>query len=175
MKRLSESYVHVYTGNGKGKTTSVIGLMVRAVGAGKKVYFGQFMKQGNYSEIKILQERFPEITLEQYGGRLLLNKSADNSDLAQAEEGFKRAKEALHSGKYDMVVLDEINVVAFLELLDVQDILDFIDNRPKDVELVLSGRYADKRVMEKADLVSEIMQVKHYFNEGVQARKGIEM
>lgn len=172
---MQKGYVHIYTGNGKGKTTSAIGLMVRAVGAGKKVYFGQFMKQGNYSEIKMLEERFPEITLEQYGGRLLLGIESDNSDKAIAQEGFKRAQEALHSGKYDMVVLDEIHVVTFLEQLQLEQVISLIENRPENVELVLTGRYANEQVIALADLVSEIAQVKHYFNDGVPARAGIEM
>lgn len=172
---MSKGYVHVYTGNGKGKTTSVIGLMVRAAGAGKKIYFGQFMKQGDYSEIKVLQERFPEITLEQYGGRLLLDKESEATDIAIAQEGIKRAKEALHSGKYDMVVLDEVNIVVFLEQVQLEQLIELIENRPENVELVLTGRYANEKIIEMADLVSEIQQVKHYFNNGVQARLGIEM
>lgn len=172
---MSKGYVHVYTGNGKGKTTSVIGIMVRAAGAGKKIYFGQFMKQGDYSEIKVLQERFPEITLEQYGGRLLLDKESEATDIAIAQEGIKRAKEALHSGKYDMVVLDEVNIVVFLEQVQLEQLIELIENRPENVELVLTGRYANEKIIEMADLVSEIQQVKHYFNNGVQARLGIEM
>lgn len=172
---MNKGYVHVYTGNGKGKTTAAIGLMIRAVGAGKRVYFGQFMKQGDYSEIKILTERFPEITVVQYGGRLLLGAAAESADVRQARQGLTEAAEALHSGQYDLVVLDEINVAAFLELLDIDQVAELVSNRPAETELVLTGRYADKKIIDMADLVSEITQVKHYFNDGVAARPGIEM
>jgi cob(I)alamin adenosyltransferase len=173
---MEKGYVHVYTGNGKGKTTSSIGLMIRAIGAGKKVYFGQFMKEGEYSEIKIIKERFKEIKLEQYGqDGFIINRKANDKELLQVSNGFERAKEVLMSGEYDVVVLDEINVAHFLDLITDEDMFFLIDNKPKEVELILTGRYASKEVIERADLVSEIKEIKHYYNEGIAARTGFEL
>ena len=169
-------YIHVYTGNGKGKTTAAIGLAVRATGAGKKVYFGQFMKEGDYSEIKILKERFPDIDLFQYGSDgFVLGRNPTENELSQGENGFKHAYDALMSENYDVVILDEINVALFINLISLCDVKKLIENKPNHTELILTGRYANDEIIEMADLVSEIKEVKHYFQKGVSARKGIEM
>lgn len=172
---IEKGYVQVYTGNGKGKTTAAIGLTVRALGAGKRVYFGQFMKHGDYSEIDIIKGRFPEIELEQYGGDCVIGRDTDGTDREIAEEGYNKAFNAVKSGKYDLVVLDEINVVIYLKMLSVEQALELVNNKPEHTELVLTGRYADEEIIKVADLVTKMDEIKHYFNDGVFARKGIEM
>ena len=166
--------VTVITGNGKGKTTSAIGIMMQAAAEGKKIYFGQFMKDGEYSEIKMLRSAFPNITIDQYAGKFVLRHAAKDDDHARAQYGIERASEILKSNDYDLVVLDEINIVLFLETVSLEQVMRLIDNRGKS-DLILTGRYADPAVIEKADNAIEILQIKHYFNEGVPARVGIEM
>lgn len=172
---MKKGYVHVYTGNGKGKTTAAVGLIVRAAAAGKRVYMGQFMKDKESGEIAMLRERFPEVSVELYGGGLILSGEPSEEDLKRAAEGMEKARKAVSAGEYDMVVLDEINVAVFLELVPLSDILALINEKPEGLELVLTGRYAHKDVISAAALVSEIAQVKHYFNDGVPARHGIEL
>jgi cob(I)alamin adenosyltransferase len=172
---MEKGFVHVYTGNGKGKTTSALGLALRAVGAGKKVYLGQFMKSGKYHEIKAIGQHLPMITVEQYGnGCLICDRTPQADDYAAAGTGLTKAKAALLKGGYDIVILDEINVAAHLGLIREQDTLDLIDAKPPSVELILTGRYATLAVINKADLVTEMTEVKHYYAAGVLARDGIE-
>ncbi|MDR1530846.1 MAG: cob(I)yrinic acid a,c-diamide adenosyltransferase [Clostridiales bacterium] len=168
-------YTQVYTGDGKGKTTAALGLALRASGCGLKVYFGQFLKKGYYSEIAALGTKLPEITVEQYGleGRKP-GAPMDEGDRRAALAGLKKAKAALESGLYDVVILDELNVAAMLELVSVDDILELIERRGADTELVLTGRGAKPEICGKADLVTEMKEVKHYYQRGVGARKGIE-
>lgn len=171
-----KGYVHIYTGNGKGKTTSCVGLTLRALGASKKVYFGQFMKDGDYSEIKALRENFSNVVIEQYGiPEFVTNYAPSDTQINKAQEGFLKAKEAVLSDEYDMVVLDEICVASFMQLIDINDVLELVKNKPHRLELVLSGRYAHNDLIDAADLVSEIKEIKHYYTQGVQARTGIEM
>jgi cob(I)alamin adenosyltransferase len=168
-------YTQVYTGNGKGKTTAAIGLCVRAAGAGLKVFIAQFIKLGDYSEIKALRERFSEsITLEQFGvpGFIAGNPRPDHK--RAADRGISRVRSILNSGKYDLVILEEINVAVSLGLVSVEKILELINEKPEHVELVLTGRGADKKVIEAADLVTEMAEIKHYYAKGVKARAGIE-
>ncbi|MEN8208497.1 MAG: cob(I)yrinic acid a,c-diamide adenosyltransferase [Candidatus Fermentibacteria bacterium] len=167
----------LYTGNGKGKTTAALGLAVRAACAGKKVYIGQFMKGQDYSEL-CLPEHFPGfITMEQYGTPRLLCKGEEPSeeDLLSASAGLERIGALMLSGSYDLVIADELNVTVHMGLLDENDVMDFILQRPDNVELVLTGRYAPENFVEAADLVTEMREVKHYYAaENLQARKGIE-
>ncbi len=172
---MEKGYIHIYTGNGKGKTTSSIGLAIRAVGSSKKVFFGQFMKQGDYSEIKILKERFPEITIKQFGNnKFVYDYKPTDIQIEQAKEGFEYIKDVIINGDYDIVILDEICVVIFLEMIDVDEFIEVVKNKKESMELVLTGRYAHDKLVDIADLVSEIKEVKHYFNENVRARVGIE-
>jgi len=174
---MEKGCVQVYTGNGKGKTTAMLGLALRACGAGLKVYIGQFAKCGEYCEIKAIKKFLPDIVVEQYGEGYKLNGELSKSDIKAAKNGFKKAVEAMRSGKYDMIMLDEINIAVFLGLIDVKDVLKMIKTKPAGVELVLTGRYARDEIIAAADLVSEIVEVKHYFNceDNLIARKGIEM
>lgn len=173
---MSTGYIQVYTGEGKGKTTCALGLTLRAVGAGKRVYIGQFLKDGEYSEMKTLKEYLPMVSIEQYGnGEKFISKGAvKDLDISCAQNGYRKAMEALVSRNYDIVILDEINVAVYMELLSEKSVILLMEAKPKETELVLTGRYATAAVIEMADLVTEMTNVKHYFQKGVAARTGIE-
>jgi len=162
-----KGYVQVYTGDGKGKTTAAIGLAVRAVGAGLKVFIGQFVKGLDYSELKSLERFSPQINVKQYGRAKFVHSKPAEEDFTVARAGYEEIKEIVKSGQYDLVILDEANIAVHFKLLSVEDLL-------ASVELVFTGRKADPRLIEKADLVTEMREVKHYYSEGVIAREGIE-
>ena len=167
----------LYTGNGKGKTTAALGLAARAACAGMKVYIGQFMKGQDYSEL-CLPDHFPgAIAMEQYGTPRLICKGEQPSedDMRSAAAGLDKIKAMMVSGNYDLVIADELNVTVHMGLLSENDVMDFISQRPDDVELVLTGRYAPESFIEAADLVTEMREIKHYYaTENLLARKGIE-
>ena len=167
-------YVHVYTGEGKGKTTAAFGLALRAAGHGKRVWIGQFMKARPSGEIAALRDN-PLITVEQYGDPGCIRRDeVTTRHRTHAGEGLARAAAALTSNDNDLVVLDEIDVAVLFGLLSEQDCVDLIEARPPQVELVITGRSASPAVIEHADLVTEMREVKHYYRHGVQARAGIE-
>lgn len=170
---MEKGYIEVYTGNGKGKTTAALGLSVRAVCAGKKVFFGQFVKGMKYSELDAVKF-LPNFTMEQFGKNCFIYDKPTKADIEVARQGLKRMKEVLSSGEYDVVVMDEINIALFYKLFSVDEVLDIIDKRDPHVEVVLTGRYAPKEIIDKADLVTEMKEIKHYYTQGVMARKGIE-
>ena len=170
----TRGYIQVYTGNGKGKTTAAIGLAIRAAGAGLKVYIAQFIKLGDYSEIKALKRYSDLITVDQFGlGRFTDGKPLPE-DIAAAQKGLKHVKSVMATEEYKVIILEEANVAAKYGLLREQDLLGLMVNKPYDVELVITGRHASSRVIAIADLVTEMMPVKHYFEKGVPARVGIE-
>jgi len=174
MKR--EGRLQIYTGNGKGKTTAMLGLAVRAACSGMRVYIGQFLKGRDYSEL-LISERFPEITIEQFGTPdfLLPGRKPSPEDTRLAQKGLAAITGAMLSGDYDLVAGDEICVSVHLGLLSEELVLELASARPDSVELVLTGRYASRRMIEAADLVTEMLEVKHYYNvEKLQARRGIE-
>ncbi|MCE5314120.1 MAG: cob(I)yrinic acid a,c-diamide adenosyltransferase [Armatimonadota bacterium] len=166
--------VHVYTGNGKGKTTAALGLALRAAGAGLNVYIAQFAKGMYYSELTSIARLSDRITLRQFGRDCFICKAPEQGDIDAAIEGLDQLREVISSGKYQVVILDEANIATYFSLFTVDDLLGLIDSKPDRVELVITGRYADPRVMNRADLVTEMLEVKHYYNEGIQARIGIE-
>jgi cob(I)alamin adenosyltransferase len=166
--------IHVYTGDGKGKTTAALGLSIRAAGAGLRVFIAQFIKADEYSEIKALKRFSDLITVEQFGLGGFIGGNPSSGDIEAAQKGIERVKDIISSGKYDVVVLDEANIAVKYTLFSEQDLLDIMDAKSKDLELVITGRGASKRVIEKADLVTEMKAVKHYFQKGVEARLGIE-
>ncbi len=169
-----KGYLQIYTGNGKGKTTASLGLSIRAAGAEMKVFIGQFMKMGDYSEIKAL-ERFSDlITIEQYGIKGFVKGKPAPEDIAASKKGLEKIKSIVASGAYDLVILEEGNVAVMCGLFDVQELIDIIDVKPDNMELVITGRGADPRVIERADLVTEMKEIKHYYQKGVNARVGIE-
>ena len=167
----------VYTGNGKGKTTAALGLALRASGAGMRVYFCQFIKDQEYSEIKALK-MLPNVTVEQFGtGKgILTYREKEDADVACARAGYEALTDALTSGNYDVVIADEINCALMCKLLAEEDLISLIELRPQDTELVFTGRGATEAILAKADLVTEMRMVKHYFVEKkLPARTGIEM
>lgn len=174
MKRLKKGYVQVYTGDGKGKTTAAIGLAVRAAGAGLKVLIIQFLKIGEYSEIKSLKKFSKHITVKQFGrGRFRQGKPLPE-DIESAEKGLEMARTMMNSGEYDVVILEEANVAIWKGLFSEQALLDIIDAKPPSLELVITGRGATPKVIQKADLVTEMKRIKHYYYKGIRGRVGIE-
>ncbi|MFH1996198.1 MAG: cob(I)yrinic acid a,c-diamide adenosyltransferase [Candidatus Omnitrophota bacterium] len=177
MRRLhmKKGYVHVYTGNGKGKTTAALGLTARALGAGLRVYIGQFFKQGDYSEIKFLSNCGHDVTIEQFGGGCSLFSPPTNEDRANAQKGFARVSAILKNGDYDVIILDELNVALHHGVLSVGDVVTALTERNGACEVIVTGRNAPEEIIAIADLVSEIAERKHYFTKGVPARRGIEL
>ena len=167
-------YIQVYTGNGKGKTTAAFGLAMRAAGAGLKVFIAQFVKGMRYSEMEAF-ERFPDlITLRQYGRSCFIRNVPKEEDTRAALVGLEEVRQVLCSGQYKVVILDEANIATHFRLFSVDDLLALIDSKPSHVELVITGRNVDSRVLDRADLVTEMREVKHYYTRGIEARKGIE-
>ncbi|HHU57582.1 MAG TPA: cob(I)yrinic acid a,c-diamide adenosyltransferase [Bacteroidales bacterium] len=169
-----KGYVQLYTGNGKGKTTAALGLALRAVGAGKKVYFAQFVKGKTYSEIEALAQYLPAIRLKQYGRGCFIKNDPVPEDIAAALVGLEEVKEIIQSGAYDVVVLDEACIALHYRLFSIEDLLKVIDLKPEQTEVIVTGRYAPQALVDRADLVTEMKEVKHYYQQGIQARKGIE-
>jgi cob(I)alamin adenosyltransferase len=174
---MKKGLVQVYTGNGKGKTTAALGLALRAVGYGMKVLMVQFMK-GNvrYGELESAKKLSPLLTLKQVGRETFISKrNPDPRDLQLAQKGFSMAKKAIQDREYDIVILDEINLAIDYGLIPVKDLLQLIDSKPETLELVLTGRNVNREILEKADLVTEMVDRKHYYDKGVPAREGIEI
>lgn len=167
--------IHIYTGNGKGKTTAALGLAMRAAGHGLRVLIIQFMKgKINYGELETVK-KLDNISIEQYGRPDFVNpEKPDPEDVRLAEEGLKRAREAVMSKEYDVVVLDEINVAVSFGLLKAEHVVDLLEKRPKDLEVILTGRYMPEEFAQLADLITECRELKHYFNKGVSAREGFD-
>lgn len=167
--------IQVYTGNGKGKTTAALGLAMRAAGHGFKVYMIQFMKgRTNYGELETAR-LIPNFEIVQFGRPSFVDKdNPAKEDVEEAKEALEHARKILMSGKYDVVILDEVNVAIEWGLLDVQDVLELLDNKPDSTELVLTGRYAHPKVLERADLATEVVEVQHPFKKGIHSRKGID-
>jgi cob(I)alamin adenosyltransferase len=167
-------YTQVYTGDGKGKTTAAIGLAIRAAGAGLKVFIAQFIKMGDYSEIKALKRFSDLITIEQYGFGCFTDREPVAKDFKVAQKGLARVKAVMASGEYQIVIMEEASVAVKYGLISEQDLLKLIQNKPDDQELIITGRGASRRVIASADLVTEMKPIKHYFQKGVPARVGIE-
>jgi len=169
-----KGFVHIYTGNGKGKTTAAIGLGIRATGEGLKVYMIQFMKGRRYSEIDAL-ENIKDFTIIQFGRDEFVSKeNPEQIDIDLARKGFEHAKEIIKNGEHDLIILDEINVAVDFKLIPLNDVLKLMDEKPEKVEIVLTGRYVHPDMVKQADLVSEILEIKHPYQNGIQSRKGID-
>jgi len=172
---MEKGLVQIYTGDGKGKTTAALGLAMRAAGRGLSVFMVQFLKGRNYGEVesaKLLSDRFKVVPS---GLDTFVKKGeASEEDLRLARRGLELARDALDSGEYDIVILDEVNVAVELGVLKTEDVLPLIDNRPVGVELVLTGRYAPPQFCEKADLITEMKNIRHCHDAGVGMREGIE-
>ena len=175
MPKLEIGLVQVYTGNGKGKTSAAFGLALRAAGRGLRVYIIQFIKGGfDYGELYVA-EKIPNIRLRAFGrGKFITENPPEKEDVKLAEDALRLAKDVVRSGEYDIVILDEINVALDLKLIDLEETLKMIKSKPAHVELVLTGRSAPDRIIEAANLVSEVKEIKHPFKEGYKSRCGIE-
>jgi len=176
MSKLEKGFIQVYTGNGKGKTTAAIGQAVRSAGFGLKSYIVQFMKEFPYNEHKGLKQLSEWITIEQFAGDEFVYKKEPpgKKEIDKARRGLAVAKAIMLSGKYDLIILDEVCVSIYFGLFSDEEILTFIKQKPDNVELILTGRYCPDKLLDKADLVTEMKEVKHYYQEGITARKGIE-
>jgi len=170
---MEKGYIQVYTGDGKGKTTAALGLALRAVCAGKKVYFAQFVKGMDYSELKA-KILLNNLDIHQYGTDCFILNNPTEEDKRIAREGLEAIKKILSKGEYDVVVLDEINIALHYKLFSIDEVIEILKNRKNHVEVILTGRNAHEKIIQLADLVTEMKEVKHYYEKGVQARIGIE-
>ncbi|MDD4379559.1 MAG: cob(I)yrinic acid a,c-diamide adenosyltransferase, partial [Dysgonamonadaceae bacterium] len=162
-----KGYIHVYTGNGKGKTTAALGLALRAVGAGKKVYFAQFVKGKIYSEIDAINRYIPEITVKQYGRGCFIVNEPTLEDIQAAKEGLEEVGAVIRSGKYDVVVLDEATIALHYKLFSVEELIAVLQEKHEETEIAITGRYAPEELIEIADLVTEMKEIKHYYTKGI--------
>lgn len=167
-------YIQVYTGDGKGKTTAALGLSLRAICAGKKVFFGQFLKGVGTSEL-CAANFLNGFTIRQYGSGKFIFGTPSKDDINLASDGLKEINDVIFSNKYDIVVLDEVIGAIGLGVIKLDDVLSLIDEKPDNVELILTGRNVPKEIIDKADLITEMKKIKHYYDNGVDARKGIEI
>ena len=167
-------YIHVYTGDGKGKTTAALGLALRAAGAGKRIFIAQFVKGMHYSELESLKRFEQKITLRQYGRDCFIKHDPVDEDIVLARKGLEESAEAISSGEYDLIILDEASIAVHYNLFTTEELIEVINLRHEDTEIVITGRKAPAELISIADLVTEMKEVKHYYQRGVQARKGIE-
>ncbi|MCJ7554479.1 MAG: cob(I)yrinic acid a,c-diamide adenosyltransferase [Ignavibacteriaceae bacterium] len=174
--KLEKGFVQIYTGNGKGKTTAAIGQAVRAAGYGLKTYIAQFMKEYPYNELNSLKHLKEWITIEQFcSDEFVYRKELpDKTEIDKARRGLAKAKAKMLSGKFDIIILDEICVSIYFGLFNDEEVLTFIKQKPDSVELIITGRYCPDKLLERADLVTEMKEIKHYYQDGVLSRKGIE-
>lgn len=173
---LEKGFIQIYTGNGKGKTTAAIGQAVRAAGFGLRTYIAQFMKEFPYSELKSLNHLGEWIKVEQFAGDDFVYKKElpPHDEIVKAEKGLISSRLNMHSGNYNLIILDEALVSIYFKLLTTQQILDFIESKPAEIELIITGRYCPQEIIDKADLVTEMREIKHYYLNGVLSRRGIE-
>ena len=167
--------VEVFTGDGRGKTSAALGVILRALGHDFRVCIIHFMK-GNYpyGEQKTLA-RLPNVTLAVFGRTSFVDPhNVEEEDRKEARRALNAAREAMLSGKYDLVVLDEVNVASAWGLVGLDEVIKLIEDKPENVELILTGRYADEKLIELADLVTEMVAIKHPFDEGIEARPGLD-
>ena len=176
MPEAPKGYIQIYTGNGKGKTTAALGLALRAAGHGYRTFIGQFLKGQNYGELTSIKKLAPYVTIKQFGrkGFIHVNKNPDKIDIDLAKKGLEECREAMLSGDYKIIILDEVTVCLYFHVLDEEDLLDFLRQKPKETEVVLTGRYAPDSLISAADLVTRMDEIKHYYKKGITARKGIE-
>ncbi len=171
---MEKGYIHIYTGDGKGKTTAALGLALRAAGYGYKTFVGQFMKGSHYGELAFLKN-IKEIDVEQFGGdKCITIDQVDEKQKNFARNGLNRIKEVLKSDAYQIVVLDEICVTIWFGLIAEQEVIEVLNSKSPNVEIILTGRNASNNLLEHADLITEMQEVLHYYTSGVEARQGIE-
>ncbi len=169
----NQGKIHLYTGNGKGKTTAAIGLAIRAVGAGKSIFIAQFVKGMHYAELDALK-KFDKITVKQYGLECFIKNEPTQKDIDAANRGLNDVKQYVKIKKPDLLVLDEVCIALHYKLFNFEDLHELFLKKNNGMEIILTGRYATEELIETADLVTEMKEIKHYFNKGIAARKGIE-
>ena len=174
--RKVQGLIFVYTGNGKGKTTSALGMALRAAGQGMRVLILQFMKkQENIGEIKAIMNSDLPITIKQFGRRVFFKtRTCESMDIHMAHQGLEAFREAMVSRSYDLIILDEINMAIEFDLLKIEEVIEILEKRPPELHLIFTGRNAKKELLDIADLVTEMREIKHHYNQGVKAQKGIE-
>lgn len=175
MKKLKNSgKIHIYTGNGKGKTTAAFGLALRAAGAGFKVFIAQFIKTGKSSEVKLITKYLPNIEYKSYGRGRFIKTTPSQADINQAKNALNEIQNIIKKGKYDLVILDEIFPAIKCGLVQDKELKQLLMRNTQNIELVLTGRGASESLIQRADLVTEMKEIKHYYQKGIKARKGIE-
>ncbi len=170
---MEKGYFHVYTGDGKGKSTAAFGLALRALCAGKRVFIGQFVKNMKYSETGV-EKVYDNIEIVQYGKDCCIDRAPDDEDAELARGGLEACADKLRSGDFDVVILDEVTIATYLKFLTPEAVLEAINGRAEQVEVIVTGRYCPELLIEHADLVTEMKEVKHYYTQGVLSRKGID-
>jgi cob(I)alamin adenosyltransferase len=173
---MKRGYIQIYTGNGKGKTTAALGIAIRAAGHGLRTGIIQFMKNFPYGELRSLERFADTITIQRFGNdRFVLEKTSPSaSDIRQTKNGLNAAVEMMHDASYDIIILDEICVALYFKLVSTEQVLQIMQAKLQQLELILTGRYCPEALIEKADLVTKMIEVKHYYQTGVSARSGIE-
>lgn len=170
---MEKGFIQLYTGNGKGKTSAAFGMALRATMAGKKVYIAQFVKSMKYSETRI-ETLLENITIEQFGRGCYLSRDVDDADRQAARDGLRQCQQALRSGDWDLVILDEVTIALHFELFSMADLLRVLDEKATHTEVILTGRYAPQELINRADLVTEMVEIKHYYSQGVLSRPGFD-
>lgn len=165
--------IHVYTGNGKGKTTAAIGMAIRAAGAGNKVFFAQFVKGRHYSELNVLKD-IPSIVVKQYGLECFIVHTPAECDIQAARDGLQEVAAVIESATYNLIVLDEACIALYYKLFTLEEFMHVVNSLKPQNELIITGRYASRELIARADLVTEMKEIKHYYSKGTEARKGIE-
>ena len=171
---MEKGFVQIYTGDGKGKTTAALGLAIRAAGWGLKVFIGQFAKGMHYGELDALKRFQPQITLHQYGRKCFIQDEPTAEDFRLAKEGWLEVRRVLEKAQHDLLILDEIGIALHYGLISPEEVQDLIRSKPEHMELVLTGRKIPEQQYREADLITEMREERHYYTEGVQARRGIE-
>lgn len=166
-------YTHLYTGNGKGKTTAALGLALRAAGAGKTVFIAQFVKGMQYSEMEVLK-LLPQIRVQQFGLNCFIKNQATLEDIKAAKKGLAEVKSLMQDSNTDVLILDEICIALHYHLFEVEEVLGLIKIKPPEMEIIMTGRYAPPELYDAVDLITEMKEIKHYYTSGIEARKGID-
>jgi cob(I)alamin adenosyltransferase len=171
---MKQGLVQIYTGEGKGKTTAALGLALRAAGRDLKVFIAQFAKGVFYGELEALKRFDPQITLHQYGRKTFIHDEPSEEDVRMAREGWREIQEVMERCLCDILIVDEIGIALYYRLVTLEEVHELIRRKPETVELVLTGRKIPEELYPEADLITEMREIKHYYNAGVQARQGIE-
>lgn len=177
---MEKGYIHLYTGGGKGKTTAAFGLALRAVCAGKNVYVAQFVKSMAYNETRLTEllenagPSFGKLVVEQLGRGCFISKTPEQADITMAKEALQYCSDLLREGRYEVVIMDELCIALYFNLLSVDEVIQAIVHRAPHVEVVITGRNAPQELIDLADVVTFMQEVKHYYHQGVLSRNGID-